>query len=275
MQKTRYLTTGEFARLAGVTKHTLFHYDEIGLFKPEFTAENDYRYYTIDQLDVFDIIYTLKDLGMPLGQIKEYISERTPQSLLELLEEEERILTQRLSSLKNKREWIRKKHQFLENAMATDTKEAALLEMPEQYYISRRVAQNDERQWAVSSGELLEECEKYGLRNVYGFGYRQELSDVLSGNCNQYDTVYLLFDEKPREAEYTVRKGGTYVASYHTGHWNTIAEAYTRLLICAKQHGITLEGPCYEDFLFDGLTKKSPEEYVTRVICRSAQNQEK
>lgn len=184
-------------------------------------------------------------------------------------------MTQRLSSLKNKREWIRKKHQFLENAMATDTKEAALLEMPEQYYISRRVAQNDERQWAVSSGELLKECEKYGLRNVYGFGYRQELSYVLSGNCNQYDTVYLLFDEKPREAEYTVRKGGTYVASYHTGHWNTIAEAYTRLLICAKQHGITLEGPCYEDFLFDGLTKKSPEEYVTRVICRSAQNQEK
>ena len=30
-----YLTTGEFAKLAGVSKHTLFHYDKIGLLSPE------------------------------------------------------------------------------------------------------------------------------------------------------------------------------------------------------------------------------------------------
>lgn len=275
MQKTRYLTTGEFARLAGVTKHTLFHYDEIGLFKPEFTAENDYRYYTVDQLDVFDIIYTLKDLGMPLGKIREYLSERTPQSLLELLEEEDRILKERLFSLKNKREWIQKKYRFLEEAMTTDTKKESVLKLPEKYYISRHVPQNDERLWAVASGELLEECERHGLRNVYGFGYRQELSAVLNGNYSQYDTVYLLFDEEPQGMEYTVREAGTYVTAYHTGHWNTIGEAYERLLTYAKEHDITLEGPCYEDFLFDGLTKKSQEEYVTRIICRSARNQEK
>lgn len=35
MNKDRYLTTGEFAKLAGVTKHTMFYYDEIGLFSPE------------------------------------------------------------------------------------------------------------------------------------------------------------------------------------------------------------------------------------------------
>ena len=30
----QYLTTGEFARLCGVSKHTLFHYDELGVFSP-------------------------------------------------------------------------------------------------------------------------------------------------------------------------------------------------------------------------------------------------
>ena len=156
MQKTRYLTTGEFARLAGVTKHTLFHYDEIGLFQPELTDTNGYRYYTVDQLDVFDIIYTLKNLGMPLGQIRDYLSERTPQSLLKLLEEENRILKQRIFSLKNKREWIQKKCIYLEDAIITDTKKVSILELPEKYYISRHVSQNDERLWAVASGELLE-----------------------------------------------------------------------------------------------------------------------
>lgn len=268
MQKTRYLTTGEFARLAGVTKHTLFHYDEIGLFQPKLTDTNGYRYYTVDQLDVFDIIYTLKNLGMPLGQIRDYLSERTPQSLLKLLEEENRILKQRIFSLKNKREWIQKKCKYLEDAIITDTKKVSTLELPEKYYISRHVSQNDERLWAVASGELLEECDRYGLRNVYGFGYRQELSGILNGNFNKYDTVYLLFDEKPRGLEYEVREAGRYVTAYHIGHWNTIGEAYERLLAYAKDQDLTLKGPCYEDFLFDGLTKKSQEEYVTRIICK-------
>lgn len=32
MNQERYIKTGEFAKLVGVTKHTLFYYDKIGLF---------------------------------------------------------------------------------------------------------------------------------------------------------------------------------------------------------------------------------------------------
>ena len=62
MNRERYLTTGEFARIAGVKKHTLFHYDEIGLFRPEVTLENGYRCYTFAQLDEFDVISMLREL---------------------------------------------------------------------------------------------------------------------------------------------------------------------------------------------------------------------
>ncbi len=36
-----YFTTGEFARILGVRKHTLFHYDEIGLFSPALKERTD------------------------------------------------------------------------------------------------------------------------------------------------------------------------------------------------------------------------------------------
>ena len=36
-----YFTTGEFARILGVKKHTLFHYDQIGLFSPALKEETD------------------------------------------------------------------------------------------------------------------------------------------------------------------------------------------------------------------------------------------
>lgn len=272
MKQTGYLTTGEFARLAGVTKHTLFHYDNIGLFQPELTDENGYRYYTFDQLEVFDIIYTLKDLGMPLGQIKDYMSNRTPHSLLTLLAEEERILQERIQRLKKKRKWILKKQAFLEDAIRTNPEEVTLTQEKERYYISRRVEKNDEELWAQASGELLEDCETYGLQNVYGFGYRQELDWILQGQYNRYDTVYLLFDEKPKGIKSETRSAGTYVTAYHTGHWSTIGEAYERLLCFVQEKHLKLTGQCYEDFLFDGLTQKSQEDYVTRISCGVVQD---
>ena len=35
MQQDIYMTTGEFARMMRVSKDTLFHYDKIGLLKPD------------------------------------------------------------------------------------------------------------------------------------------------------------------------------------------------------------------------------------------------
>ena len=60
------IKTGEFAKLCGTNKRTLFHYDEIGLFSPAYTDEKGYRYYSENQCDVFFTITCLKELGMPL-----------------------------------------------------------------------------------------------------------------------------------------------------------------------------------------------------------------
>ena len=84
--KDNYFSTGEFAKLCNVNKKTLFHYDEIGLFKPEIVKENGYRYYSIYRLEIFDMIYTLRDLGVPLKEIKSFMDKRNPNSVVELFE---------------------------------------------------------------------------------------------------------------------------------------------------------------------------------------------
>ena len=81
MNQERYIKTGEFAKLVGVTKHTLFYYDKIGLFSPEIKLENGYRFYSFDQLDVFDVIQTLRELEVSLEEIKGYMNQRSPKRL--------------------------------------------------------------------------------------------------------------------------------------------------------------------------------------------------
>ena len=100
INKEKYLTTGEFAQIAGVSKHTLFHYDKIGLFCPDIVFDNKYRYYSVYQLDLFFVISLLKDMKMPLEEIKNYLNNRSPQALAALLKEEEKVIEERFKELK-------------------------------------------------------------------------------------------------------------------------------------------------------------------------------
>ncbi|WP_270506435.1 MerR family transcriptional regulator, partial [Paraclostridium sordellii] len=84
INEKRYFSTGEFAKLFKINKKTLFHYDEIGLFKPEKVEDNGYRYYSEYQLDLFSVIYTLKEIGMPLKDIKNLMDNRNPERILNL-----------------------------------------------------------------------------------------------------------------------------------------------------------------------------------------------
>ncbi|WP_406241942.1 MerR family transcriptional regulator [Tissierella carlieri] len=91
-----YFTTGEFAKIVGVTKHTLFHYDQIGIFSPELKGENEYRYYSVFQVEPFYVISALKELGMPLKEIKAYLDIRGPEKLIDLLNKQEDEIDKKL-----------------------------------------------------------------------------------------------------------------------------------------------------------------------------------
>ena len=67
--REKYFTTGEFARICNVPKHVLFHYDEIGLFKPSIVKENQYRYYNEEDLKKSQLIKSLRSLDFSIMEI--------------------------------------------------------------------------------------------------------------------------------------------------------------------------------------------------------------
>lgn len=67
-------TTGEFARLAQVSKRLLRYYDGIALFKPNnIDSTSGYRYYSAEQMSQLNRILALKDLGFSLDQVRQTI----------------------------------------------------------------------------------------------------------------------------------------------------------------------------------------------------------
>ncbi len=63
-------TVKKLAQLSGVSARTLRFYDEIGLLKPAFYGDNQYRYYEEEQLLMLQQILFFRELGFPLSDIQ-------------------------------------------------------------------------------------------------------------------------------------------------------------------------------------------------------------
>ncbi|MBE6659344.1 MAG: MerR family transcriptional regulator [Ruminococcaceae bacterium] len=70
------LKINEFAKLCGVTVHTLRYYDKCNILCPRETdPSSGYRYYHPEQKKDVETILTLKDLGFSLEDIRTYMNE--------------------------------------------------------------------------------------------------------------------------------------------------------------------------------------------------------
>ena len=74
-----YISISEMAKLHGITRQTLIHYDNIDLFKPAKVDTNGYRYYCKHQIPYLREICFLKSLGISLKDIQQHFQERTPE----------------------------------------------------------------------------------------------------------------------------------------------------------------------------------------------------
>lgn len=66
----KQFTVKEVAEISNVSVRTLHFYDEIGLLKPAFVGENNYRYYEEEQLLLLQQILFYRELGFPLAEIQ-------------------------------------------------------------------------------------------------------------------------------------------------------------------------------------------------------------
>ena len=90
-------TTGEIAKLCGVTVRTVQYYDTRGILIPTELSEGGRRLYSEDDLKRMRIICFLRDLGLPIDCISQLLSEDDPGSVISLLlEQQEQALKEEI-----------------------------------------------------------------------------------------------------------------------------------------------------------------------------------
>ena len=91
-------TTGEVAKICGVSVRTVQYYDSRNLLVPSELSEGGRRLYNDDDLKLMKIICFLREAGLPINSISALLSEEDPQSIISvILTQQEQVLKEEVS----------------------------------------------------------------------------------------------------------------------------------------------------------------------------------
>ncbi len=100
-------TTGELAKLCGVSVRTVQYYDTRNILVPTELSEGGRRLYSEEDLKRMKSICFLRDMGFPLNHIGELFAEEHPEQVISvLLEQQEKVLREELAERQTKLELL-------------------------------------------------------------------------------------------------------------------------------------------------------------------------
>ena len=109
-------TTGELAKLCGVTVRTVQYYDTRGILIPSELSEGGRRLYTEDDLKRMKAICFLRELDIPIDAISQILKEEHPEKVISLLiAQQETVLSGEISEKQDKLEKLRELKNGLKN----------------------------------------------------------------------------------------------------------------------------------------------------------------
>lgn len=274
MARYRNFRTGEFADLVGVNKRTLHYYDERGIFRPAHTEANGYRSYGFRQLWSFFMIRLFRAMGLELAEIEDYMTGRTPESLLHLLGEQEKWLDAEIARLKRQKRIVANQQRILRAAPALKCDAPHIEELPEcRMIVSENVRALTLQGDFAAAETIAAQHVRYTLREqtVAGlsFGAMVAPDEFMTAGRESAISYYFTVTEEPwrtvaRHLRHT-RQAGRFAVIYFSGDYYETAAPYARLRDYMAAQGLEPAGYSYEESIIDDMSAMEEKDYITRI----------
>lgn len=265
-QNMQYFTTSEFAKICGVTKHTLFHYDEIGILKPEIVKQNGYRYYSIKQFYTFDMISILKQAGTSLSDIKKYINDQNPYHFLSILIEKEKQLTEEIRKTTLMRNQVKATIDMTKKALSSIYGTPSIENCEEEYFIIVKMSSKDSDREVLQ--KIREHFEYCGMQNDYCellLGTIINKENLVKGLYEHPDYYSNKIAHKVKSDRLHIKPKGTYAVIIHKGAYSELPRSYELLKKFINDKNMIIDGNAYENDMLGYLAAGDPNEFVVKI----------
>jgi len=256
-------STGEFAKYFGIKKDTLFYYDRIELFSPAGVSDNGYRYYTTPQLDTFWALLYLRELHVPIKELKQYFSAPSAERLSSLAQDQLKNVEQEIFKLQNIQQMLRRIVHNTEEIKHAPLNEVFVQEQPEEdILLSKRNESKREtslEEWFTYYDRFVEES---GCKSPALIGSVIALDDLMNCKYGRVDRLYV-HSASPTAS---IKTAGRYAVLYYQGTYASIPNAYPFLLSELKRQGLQPCSDAYEEYLVNNaLFATSEDQFITKI----------
>ncbi len=252
---------GEVAKACGVTRRTILYYESRGLLIPsEINETSGYRYYS--QLDVANLllILELKNAGLSLDDIAEYISGKdVTEKQITQLEAQKKRLSNSIAELRSRQV---KKGDYT----------VGWLELPQRLCFVRSFVCNGVEEAIYASYQTVGEAIRLGLRFSTSWNSFCEFPD------DQYMKSALKLERFPMNVCITVDAetapqgcviypAGQAIAVHHRGAYEELGAAYAALRHYVQTYNLTPSGPAQEVYMESTAEHRDRQDnYITKII---------
>ncbi|MGF6883233.1 DNA-binding transcriptional MerR regulator [Nocardia sp. GAS34] len=259
------LTIGEFSRVTHLSVKTLRHYHDVGLLAPMHIGhDTGYRYYSLDQVPTAQVIVRLRNLDMPVPDVKAVLAAQDAAARNQLITAHLARLEHQLSHTRSAVEALR--DLLNRPASGSDIEHRTVAAHPA-IGIREIVDREDVLSWWRGA-----------LGELYGFAAAQDLrpsgpsGGVFTSELYLHEhgeaTLFVPVDEVARpvgRVEPLVVPGAELVIATHHGPLDTIDLTYGDLGTYAARHEIGIEGALREYYLRNPLEVSREEDLVIEV----------
>lgn len=267
MKDKEYFSTGEFSRLADISKQTLIYYDKSGIFSPAYKDENNFRYYSLNQFEALDTLISLREIGVPLKEIKAYLSNKDIESLAKLLKKKNEVIKNEINKLMHISKKIENKSLKIEKVIKQQRIEKPYFKICDTTHIlTSSVESDDYKKIMEKIIEFINYCkDKEEFDNGNSIGGIIKKEDILNEKFNKLKDIYIMIDSKTIADDKSVKAKGIYACINHRGGYDTTYISYKKLIDFIEKSGYEIIGDAYENELIGFLSAKSQEEYLIEL----------
>ncbi len=254
----------DVANLYQINPDTLRYYEQEGLLVPK-RSENGYRYYGISDICIINIIRSLRGLGLPLEQIRQYVKNRNLESTIKLIKQENALLQQRITELEEERKTIAIRQQRISLA----------LEEPQEQVLFKTI--DDRTCWYSSVPHIHEEEVDFYLNTMVtreGLSIDRLINTIAAGSVvderligsnrrNLFIGVFALCGAG--EAFHKILPGGTYACYLYRGPYRHPEDIYSAIKGELEKRRYDLAGNPIQLYRVDEHDTGNISEYITEI----------
>ena len=259
----KLLSIKEFSEMSGLEQSTLRYWDDIGLFRPAYrNMENGYRFYSPEQIILINFIKVLSNLHVPLKTIANVSENRSPETILRLMEQQEEILDAQLSRLHASYSTIHTLRDIIRQGIdVPDTAHISVQSLDAMPIVLG--PQDEDKEGLNFYRSFVRFCQhakenRINLNNPIG-GYYESLERFLETPS----VPSRFFSVDP--CGHDVRAAGKYIVGYAQGYYSQLDEAALRLDEFAARQDLEAKGPVYVIYLRDEISEKNTSDYLAQV----------